>query len=588
MVHSQKNVTIIMMSLFTIVAGIAVIIGWIFGLPGLHTIYPQYDSMKFNTALNFILLGSALLLTQFQKKKYNNLLFLALSSALTLFGLLSLSQDLFHFSAGIDQLVVTDKAAIAQKYPFPGRMAVTVSFCFMISGLSLLGFSAKKPFIQLLSQYLLHLVTVIAAMAIIGYLYGASLFYNLSNVGAMAISTAVLLFLVSIGASLLHPSLGITQLFTGDLVGNKMARRLFVLTVLAVIILGILRVQTQYFYQFTLNLWVSLVTVCFLSLSLLMIWNTATWLNRMDLKRAQAEQEIKVMNEELEQIVEQRTDAFQKSEGKYRLLIEHASDAIYVVDIKGNFTDVNDSMCKMIGYSREELLQSNVEDIIDPEELKTDPVKHGQRVEGESVTRERRFMSKDKLVFDVEISVKGFADDKVLIMARDVTNRKKMEAELREAEIKFRTLADKSMVGVYISQKERFRYVNPRFAEIFGYRPQELINAPGSAIEKIISDDYIQVVRGNVEARYKGEVDNVHYEVQGKKKDGTTNWVEFYGSRVILGGEPTIIGSMLDITERKFADELILREKALSDSIINSLPGIFYLHNDHGEVFTME
>lgn len=497
--------------------------------------------------------------------------------------MLSLSQDLFHFSAGIDQLVVTDKAAIAQKYPFPGRMAVTVSFCFMISGLSLLGFSAKKPFIQLLSQYLLHLVTVIAAMAIIGYLYGASLFYNLSNVGAMAISTAVLLFLVSIGASLLHPSLGITQLFTGDLVGNKMARRLFVLTVLAVIILGILRVQTQYFYQFTLNLWVSLVTVCFLSLSLLMIWNTATWLNRMDLKRAQAEQEIKVMNEELEQIVEQRTDAFQKSEGKYRLLIEHASDAIYVVDIKGNFTDVNDSMCKMIGYSREELLQSNVEDIIDPEELKTDPVKHGQRVEGESVTRERRFMSKDKLVFDVEISVKGFADDKVLIMARDVTNRKKMEAELREAEIKFRTLADKSMVGVYISQKERFRYVNPRFAEIFGYRPQELINAPGSAIEKIISDDYIQVVRGNVEARYKGEVDNVHYEVQGKKKDGTTNWVEFYGSRVILGGEPTIIGSMLDITERKFADELILREKALSDSIINSLPGIFYLHNDHGK-----
>ncbi|HTD41263.1 MAG TPA: PAS domain S-box protein, partial [Mucilaginibacter sp.] len=119
--------------------------------------------------------------------------------------------------------------------------------------------------------------------------------------------------------------------------------------------------------------------------------------------------------------------------------------------------------------------------------------------------------------------------------------------------------------------------------EIFGYEPHELINTPNSPIEMIINDEDRATVRENVYARYRGEISNVHYEVRGKKKDGSTNWVEFYGSRVILGDEPTIIGSMLDITERKFAEELILREKALSDTIINSLPGVFYLLNDKGK-----
>ncbi len=52
-----------------------------------------------------------------------------------------------------------------------------------------------------------------------------------------------------------------------------------------------------------------------------------------------------------------------------------------------------------------------------------------------------------------------------------------------------------------------------------------------------------------------GEVESVHYETMGRKKDGTTNWVEFYGSRAIIGDEPTIIGSMIDITKRKKAEE---------------------------------
>jgi PAS domain S-box-containing protein len=270
-----------------------------------------------------------------------------------------------------------------------------------------------------------------------------------------------------------------------------------------------------------------------------------------------------------------------ESESKYRSLLEQASDAIYLLDFKGNFTDANESMCKMTGYSKEELLKLNIEELIDPEQLKIDPIIHGYRLLANSVIKRRRFLRKDGNMFDVEINVNGFADEKILVIARDITERNRMEAGLSEAELKFRTLAEKSMVGVYIVQNQKFIYVNPRFAEIFGYGPSELINTIN--VTNIIHEDHRAMSDEYVRLRMSGETDSVHYEAMGRKKDGTGNWVEFYGSSVALGDMPTIIGTMVDITERKQAEERILKEKTLSETIINSLPGVFYLQNEKGE-----
>lgn len=272
-----------------------------------------------------------------------------------------------------------------------------------------------------------------------------------------------------------------------------------------------------------------------------------------------------------------------ESEAKYRSLLDQASDAIYLLNLEGNFTDANESMCKMTGYSNEELLQLHIEDIIDPEQLKNDPIIPGYYRPDRSFIRERRILRKDGTIFDVEINVKKVAEDRILVIARDITERKQLEANIREAELKFRTLAEKSVVGVYILQKEGFLYLNPRFAEIFGYEQDELLNAESSIIDLIISVEDRDKVRNNVRARYSGEMDNVHYEFTGLRKDGTKNNIEIFGSSVTINGKPSIIGSMIDITERKIAEELIIKEKTLSETIINSLPGVFYLQAATGQ-----
>ncbi len=551
--HPQKNRTVIIISLITIAASVVVMLGWIFNIQALKQIVPGFVSMVFNTAFCFVLFAGALLLTQYKTGKYQTILFALLSLICTIIGLVTLLQFLFHFNSGLDQLFVKDPETVSPAHLFPGRMAFNAAMNIFLFGLGLLMLTVKSRLFTVLAQYLFHVVTILTSVALIGYMYGVSLFYSFFYVSSMATHTAVIFFILSIAATLLNPSIGITRMFTGKEIGNQMGKRLFILMLIPIIIFGLLRVQTQHYGLFSLEVGISLLALSVLLASLLLIWDTAKRLNKIDAQRSEAEAEIKSINADLEKMVEERTRAYQKSEEKYHSLIEHASDAIYVVDFKGNFIDVNASMCKMTGYTHDELLQLNVENIIDPEELKVDPVKHGPRKPEEYVVRERRLLRKDGSVFIAEINVKMFQDERILVIARDVTSRKKMEAELRDAELKFRTIADKSMVGVYIFQQGKFVYVNPRFAEVFGYEPNDLIGI--YPLEIIIHQSYRATVKENVRKRMEEEVGSIHYEARGLKKNGSANWVEFYGNRVLIAGEPTIIGTMLDITERKEAED---------------------------------
>jgi len=550
----HRNTIIIITSLITILASGIVMTDWLSNIPALQNIIPDFKTIKFNPALCFFLLGFALLFTQYNLSKSKIIMFSILASLSLIISLITLSQDLFHFNSGLDQLFILDKNKQSPDYPQPGRMAVNTSINFILMAMGFLALTIPKRSFIIFAQSLFNLVTFLSAFALIGYSYGISLFYAIFYVNSMASHTAILFLILSIAASLLNPSIGITNLFTGKQVGNRVAKRFYVLLLIMVMLFGLMIIHKPRFSLFSsIDIEISILAILFLLISLVFIWNMAEWLNNVDKKRSDAEAEIKLINIQLEKRVEERTAAFQRSEEKYHSLIEQASDAIYVLDFNGNFTDVNDSMCKMMGFNRDELLKLKIEDIVDPDELKTDPLPKSMNNSSQSVIRERTFVAKNGRPFTVEINVKIFVDDRIMVIARDVTDRKEMEKELREAELKFRTIAEKSIVGVYIVQKGKFTYVNPRFAEIFDYTPKELINT--FDIEIVFQENYRAIANEHVMRRMTGEVESVHYEAMGRKKNGELNWVEFYGSRAIIENEPTIIGSVIDVTERKKAEE---------------------------------
>lgn len=137
----------------------------------------------------------------------------------------------------------------------------------------------------------------------------------------------------------------------------------------------------------------------------------------------------------------------------------------------------------------------------------------------------------------------------IMSIAQDVTARKKIEVELQEAESKFRNLVEQSMVGVYIIQDSKLVYVNPTFAEIFGYGEDEITENFAPAL--LIDPGDRENVLHNISLRLEGKFESLNYELKGIHKQGHNVFVEVFGSYTTYRGRPAIIGTLIDITERK-------------------------------------
>jgi two-component system, cell cycle sensor histidine kinase and response regulator CckA len=121
-----------------------------------------------------------------------------------------------------------------------------------------------------------------------------------------------------------------------------------------------------------------------------------------------------------------------ESEERYRTLIEQASDGIFLNDNDGKLIEANTAGCKLLGYSHEEILRLTLRDVI---KVTADgPLSIKELQEGKSVLRERELICKDGTLVTVEINAKKIANGLFQGIARDITERKRMEEGLRKAQ----------------------------------------------------------------------------------------------------------------------------------------------------------
>lgn len=125
--------------------------------------------------------------------------------------------------------------------------------------------------------------------------------------------------------------------------------------------------------------------------------------------------------------------------------------------------------------------------------------------------------------------------------------------DLEQAEAMFRGIAENSMVGVYIAHKGRFRYVNGKLAEMFGYSRSEMIEQV-PATQVFPEPPPEQIGESGARQRLIGEVPGLWLERKGRRKDGSQLEVEIFGSLMTLGDDLVTIGIAMDITQRKEAE----------------------------------
>ena len=144
-----------------------------------------------------------------------------------------------------------------------------------------------------------------------------------------------------------------------------------------------------------------------------------------------------------------------------------------------------------------------------------------------------------------------------------------METTLAESEAKFRGLVEQSISGTYIIQDGRFAYVNPYFAEIFGYGTRELVGMP---FERLVAKPDRERVKESIRRRLSGDFKSLQYTFTGLHKDGSLIDIGVHGTAAAFDGRPAIVGLLQDITERRKAEELakqyvVQLEKAMFGTI---------------------
>jgi len=154
--------------------------------------------------------------------------------------------------------------------------------------------------------------------------------------------------------------------------------------------------------------------------------------------------------------------------------------------------------------------------------------------------------------------VAGLADLAALASAeiearRARAGRERTNRVLRDTEAWFRSLVEQSIAGIYVFQDEAFRYVNPRFAQIFG-RPEADFAVPG-IVGRMVHPDDLAMVEENIRRRVEGEIPTLRYGSRGVRPDGSVVHVEVHGRRAEVDGRPAVIGVAIDVSERVRAEQ---------------------------------
>lgn len=278
--------------------------------------------------------------------------------------------------------------------------------------------------------------------------------------------------------------------------------------------------------------------------------------------------------------------AIKESEQKYKQLIETASDAIYLMNEEGKFVDINDSACKMLNRSKQELLSLGIDDI-DPNFTRKQFKEFWKKIPfNEQRIFETQHKKKDNTLIAVEISGKKYKIGNQTFyygIARDITDRKKAEKKLKDSEEKYKTVLNNVMEGIFVLQGDYVVYANPAVQKITGYTMENIRNMKFSVA--VYEEDRKKVLE-NYKRRLAGE--NIQaYDFRIKTKDGSTRWFLLNATKIQWKGKDADLVFVQDIHDRKLAEDALKENEKKYREIVELSPDGIATLNLSGKILSV-
>lgn len=259
-------------------------------------------------------------------------------------------------------------------------------------------------------------------------------------------------------------------------------------------------------------------------------------------------------------------------------LMDLTSEGIIVHDLEGNYLYVNDAGCAMRGYSREELMQKNVRDLAAPGYEEVVKKHLAELINTGKTELEVAQVRKDgtMVYLDIHSSVVDLGQTKVVMgVARDITERKRIESDLKDSEARFRNLTTHSPVGIFMTDiNGQVQYINSRLSELSGQTPLE---ASGLGWLNAIHPDDKERVKAQWEKAFQ-VYQEYQIDFRFRKHDGTIIWVHLATVPFKDENEAVIgyIGNCIDITELTTAGDKLFKAQEELQTIFDSSPALVF------------
>jgi PAS domain S-box-containing protein len=383
----------------------------------------------------------------------------ALAAMVFLIGGLTLSEHVFGYDLGIDQILATEQPGAAGTAA-PNRVGPPGSLSLALLGLALLAVGVGR---RRWVPYLALAVYLVNMAALLGHLYGATEFYS-QNLTGIAWPTVTALLMLALGLMASVRERGPTYLLMQDDSGGLMLRRLLPAIVLLPIILGWLRVQGQY------RGWYDTAGgTAWLTLGLIVLFAALLWRNADSLSRSAAARKT-------------AAEALHQSEENYRELFESIDQGFCTIEvlfdenenpIDYRFLMVNPAFERQTGIP--DAAGRRMREIVPLHEEHWFQIYGRIALTGEPMRFENPATQLQRYYEGLAWKIGAPSERKVAILFNDISDRRRAEAALRESEGQFRTLANAIPQLSWMANAEGSTFwYNERWYEYTGTKPDQM------------------------------------------------------------------------------------------------------------------
>jgi PAS domain S-box-containing protein len=263
------------------------------------------------------------------------------------------------------------------------------------------------------------------------------------------------------------------------------------------------------------------------------------------------ETRTKGLSAELQELLKEST-AEAGMKGK---LLDNVADSVILHDLKGNIIYVNEAACRLRGYSREEMLKKNMHQLNTPENSDLFEKRIKDLLKAGEITFESGHYHKDGTITPIEVHARVIDLDgrkAILRVGRDITERKRAEQEIREAEQRFRAIFDNATDGILLADLEnkKFSLGNKMICQMLGCGPEGIKDL---GVMDIHPKQDLPYVIDQFEKQSRKEI-LLAKDIPVLRKDGSVFYADVNSAPVTLAGKTYLLGIFRDITERSRAE----------------------------------